>query len=324
MFKRIAAAVLSLAALALAPAAQAQSGYPTRPVRLVVPFPTGQATDVAARLVAEALSKEWGQQIVVENRGGGAGVPGMVYGRDQPADGYTLVMGTSAVLVVNPAIIEKLPYDPLNDFVLVGPVFRNPLIVVAVEGSPIRSLKDLVDEAKRNPGKLQWGYPGAGTTQHLTGELFKQVAGVDIQGVMYKGSAAVVTDMLGGHIQLAIDGVPAHLTQIKAGKIRALASTGATRAPQLPDVPTIAELGYPGFSGEGWGGVVAPKGTPADIVAKVARDLRKVMSDPAMQQRIVENGLVVDNMPREEWLAFARQTHQQWGDVARRNNIKVQ
>ncbi|MFN8839950.1 MAG: Bug family tripartite tricarboxylate transporter substrate binding protein [Burkholderiales bacterium] len=325
MFERIAAALLCLAALASVPAgAQAQAGYPNRPVRLVVPFPTGQATDVAARLLAEALSREWGQQVVVENKGGGAGVPGMVYGRDQAPDGYTLVMGTSAVLVVNPAIIDKLPYDPMNDFVLIGPVFRNPLIVVASESSPIRSLKDLVDAAKKQPGKLQWGYPGAGTTQHLTGELFKQVAGIDVQGVMYKGSAAVVTDMLGGHIQLAIDGVPAHLAQIKAGKIRALASTGAGRAPQLPDVPTIAELGYPGFSGEGWGGVVAPTGTPADVGAKVARDLRKVLSDPAMQQRIVDAGLVVDNMPREQWLVFARQTYEQWGEVARRNNIKAQ
>lgn len=325
MFHRIAAALLCLAALASAPAgAQTPAGYPNRPVKLVVPFPTGQATDVAARLVAEALSREWGQQVVVENKGGGAGVPGMVYGRDQAPDGYTLVMGTSAVLVVNPAIIDKLPYDPMNDFVLIGPVFRNPLIVVASESSPIRSIKDLVDAAKKQPGKLQWGYPGAGTTQHLTGELFKQVAGIDVQGVMYKGSAAVVTDMLGGHIQLAIDGVPAHLAQIKAGKIRALASTGAARAPQLPDVPTIAELGYPGFSGEGWGGVVAPKGTPADVVAKVARDLRKVLSDPAMQQRIVDAGLVVDNMPRDQWLAFARQTYEQWGEVARKNNIKAQ
>ena len=324
MFRRIAAAVLSLATLAIAPAAHAQGAYPTRPVKLVVPFPTGQATDIAARLIAEALSKEWGQQIVVENRGGGAGVPGMVYGRDQTADGYTLIMGTSAVLVVNPAIIEKLPYDPMKDFVLIGPIFRNPLIVVATEGSPFRTLKDVVDAARKEPGKLQWGYPGAGTTQHLTGELFKQVAKVDIQGVMYKGSAAVVNDMLGGHIQLAVDGVPAHLPQIRAGKLRALASTGETRAPQLPDVPTIAELGYPGFSGEGWGGMVAPRGTPPEIVNKVAADLRKVMSDPVLQKRIVENGLVVDNMPREQWLAFARKTYDQWGDVARRNNIKVQ
>jgi tripartite-type tricarboxylate transporter receptor subunit TctC len=182
----------------------------------------------------------------------------------------------------------------------------------------------MVDAAKRDPGKLNWGYPGAGTTQHLTGELFKQVAAVDIQGVMYKGSAQVVQDLLGEQIPLAIDGVPAQLPQIKAGKVRALASTGSSRAPQLPDVATVAELGYPGFSGEGWGGVVVTKGVPQEIVMKVSNDLRKVLSDPAVQQRLVAAGLVVDNQPRDEWIAFAKKTLVTWGEVARRNNIKMQ
>src|SRR5687768_1655080 len=197
MFRRIAAAFL---ALALSAVAQAQ--YPNKPVKIIVPFPAGQATDLAARIIAEALGKEWNQQVVVENIGGGAGIPGMVTARGAPPDGYTLVMGTSAVMVVNPAIMEKLPYGPFDDFVLIGPVFRNPLIIVATEKSPYRNVKDLVDAAKKEPGKLNWGYPGAGTTQHLTGELFKQVAGVDIQGVMYKGSAATVQDLLGDQIQL--------------------------------------------------------------------------------------------------------------------------
>jgi tripartite-type tricarboxylate transporter receptor subunit TctC len=321
MFKRFAGAVLALAACALASVAQAQ--YPNKPVKLIVPYPAGQATDIAARIIAEGLSREWGQQVVIENIGGGAAIPGMVTARDRPADGYTLLMGTSAAMVVNPAIIQKLPYDPFNDFVLIGPVFRNPLIIVANDKAPYNSLKDIVDAAKKSPGKLNWGYPGAGTTQHLTGELFKHTAGVDIQGVMYKGSAQVVTDLLGDQIQLAVDGVPAHLPHIKTGKLKAIASTGSARAPQLPDVPTVAELGYPGFSGEGWGGVVAAKSTPPEIVAKVAADLRKVLSDPAMQQRIVANGLVVDNQSRDEWIAFARKTHTQWGEVARRANITV-
>jgi tripartite-type tricarboxylate transporter receptor subunit TctC len=174
--------VHALAAVLLLAAGAAYAQYPNKPVKIIVPFPAGQATDLAARIIAEGLSKEWSQSVVVENVGGGAGIPGMVQGRGAPPDGYTLVMGTSAVMVVNPAIMEKLPYDPLNDFVLIGPVFRNPLIIVATEKSPYRNVKDLVDAAKKEPGKLNWGYPGAGTTQHLTGELFKQVAGVDIQG----------------------------------------------------------------------------------------------------------------------------------------------
>ncbi len=319
MFRRIATAVF---ALALSAVAHAQ--YPNKTVKIIVPFPAGQATDLAARIIAEALGKEWNQSVVVENIGGGAGIPGMVTARGAPPDGYTLVMGTSAVMVVNPAIIEKLPYDPLNDFTLIGPVFRNPLIIVANDKAPYKTLKDLVDAAKKNPGKLNWGYPGAGTTQHLTGELFKQVAGVDIQGVMYKGSAQAVQDLLGDQIQLSVDGIGPNLPHIKTGKLRALASTGEQRSTQLPDVPTVAEQGYPGFSGEGWGGVVVPKGVPNDLVMKISRDLAKVMNDPVLQERLTKAGLAIDNMPRDQWIAFAKQTHTTWGEVARKNNIKVQ
>ncbi len=258
MTSRFAAATLAFAICALGTVAQAQ--YPTKPVKLIVPYP---------------------------------------------------------------AIIEKLPYDPFNDFALVGPIFRNPLIIVANAKAPYRNLKDLVDAAKKSPGRLNWGYPGAGTTQHLTGELFKYTAGVDIQGVMYKGSAQVVQDLLGDSIELCVDGVPANLPHIRSGKFRALASTGSLRALQLPDVPTVAEQGYPGFSGEGWGGIVVTQATPPEIVAKVSADLRKVMSDPAVQKRLGENGLMVDNLPRDEWIAFAKKTLVQWGEVARRANIKV-
>lgn len=317
---RIAALLL---ASTLAAFAQAQS-YPNKPVKIIVPYPAGQATDIATRIVADGLSKEWGQSVVIENIGGGAAIPGVVTARGANPDGYTLLAGTSAAWVVNPAIMEKLPYDPFGDFIMVGPIFRNPLIIVANDKAPYRSLKDLVDAAKKEPGKLNWGYPGAGTTQHLTGELFKQVANVDIQSVMYKGSAQAVQDLLGDQIQLSVDGIGPNLPHIKAGKLRALASTGASRAPQLPDVPTVAELGYPGFSGEGWGGIVVTKGTPMDVVMKVSNDIRKVLNDPAVQQRLVSAGLMVDNQPRDEWITFARSTLVTWGDVARRNNIKVQ
>jgi len=314
--------VLALALAALAFAAHAQ--YPNRAVKLIVPYPAGQATDIAARIVGEALAREWGQPVVIENIGGGAAIPGVVTAKNAAPDGYTLLASTSAAMVVNPAIMDKLPYDPFNDFILIGPVFRNPLIIVANDKAPYKTLKDLVDAAKKDPGKLNWGYPGAGTTQHLTGELFKQVAGVDIQGVMYKGSAQAVQDLLGDQIQLSVDGIGPNLPHIKTGKFRALASTGAMRASQLPDVPTVAEQGYPGFSGEGWGGISVVKGTPNDIVLKVAKDLAKVMNDPAVQDKLVKAGLAVDNQPRDEWIKWTKQTLVTWGDVARKNNIKVQ
>ena len=316
--------VHALAMLLVLATGLAQAQYPNRAVKVIVPYPAGQATDIAARIIGEALSKEWGQPVVIENIGGGAAIPGMVTGKQAAPDGYTLLMGTSAAMVVNPAIMEKLPYEPFSDFIQIGPVFRNPLIIVANEKAPYRNLKDLVDAAKKEPGKLNWGYPGAGTTQHLTGELFKQVAGVDIQGVMYKGSAQAVQDLLGDQIQLSVDGIGPNLPHIKSGKLRALASTGSARAAQLPDVPTVAEQGYPGFSGEGWGGVVVTKGVPNEIVMKVSRDLSRVLSDPAVQEKLVKAGLAVDNQPRDEWLKWTRQTYVTWGDVARRNNIKVQ
>ena len=319
---RIARALLAAALVAFGVGAQAQ--FPNKPVKIIVPFPAGQATDLAARIVAEALAKEWGQAVVVENVGGGAGIPGMVQCRGANPDGYTICMGTSAVLVVNPAIMEKLPYDPFADFVPIGPVFRNPLIIVANDKAPFKTVKDIVDYAKKNPGKLNWGYPGAGTTQHLTGELFKQVAGVDIQGVMYKGSAQAVQDLLGDQIPLSVDGIGPNLPHIKSGKLHAIASTGEQRASQLPDVPTVAEQGYPGFSGEGWGGMVVTKGTPMEIVMKVSKDLHKVMSDPGLQERLLKAGLAIDNMPRDEWIGMFRRTHSTWGDVARRNNIRIQ
>jgi tripartite-type tricarboxylate transporter receptor subunit TctC len=318
----IARITAALAIFGLGAAAHAQ--FPNKTVKIIVPYPAGQATDIATRIVADALSKEWGQAVVIENIGGGAAIPGVVTARGAAPDGYTLLAGTSAAWVVNPAIMEKLPYDPFNDFILVGPIFRNPLIIVANEKAPFKTLKDLVDAAKKEPGKLNWGYPGAGTTQHLTGELFKQVAAVDIQGVMYKGSAQVVQDLLGDQIPLSVDGIGPNLPHIKSGKLRAIASTGAARAPQLPDVPTVAEQGYPGFSGEGWGGLVVTKGVPMDVVMKISRDMHKVLNDPAVQERLVSAGLMVDNQPRDEWMAFARKTLAVWGDVARKNNIKVQ
>jgi tripartite-type tricarboxylate transporter receptor subunit TctC len=312
------AAMLSL----LAAAAHAQ--YPSKPVKFLVPYPAGQATDVVARLLADGLSKMWGQQVIVENRGGGAAIPGLVAGRDAPADGYTITLGTSAAVVVNQAIFEKLPYDVMKDFVFVVNVFRNPLLIVTNAGTPYYTLKDVVDAAKKEPGKLNWGYPGMGTTQHLTGEMFKFRAGVDIQGVMYKGSAPAVTDLLGNQIPLSLDSVAGTFTQIKAGKLRAIAITTAKRIPQLPDVPTVAESGYPEFEGTGWGGLIAPKGTPPEIVEKIATDVLKLLADKEMQAKFVEKGLIIEPMASKEWTEYVKLETQKWHEVAKRANVKAE
>ena len=322
MSSRIVKFALAATFSLLAAAAHAQ--YPNKPVKFLVPYPAGQATDVVARLLADGLSKVWGQQVIVENRGGGAAIPGLVAGRDAPPDGYTITLGTSAAVVVNQAIFEKLPYDVMAEFVFVCNVFRNPLLIVANSSTPYRTLKDVVDAAKKDPGKLNWGYPGMGTTQHLTGEMFKFRAGVDIQGVMYKGSAPAVTDLLGNQIPLSVDSVAGTLAQIQSGKLRAIAMTTAKRVPQLPDVPTVAESGYPQFEGTGWGGLIAPKGTPPEIVEKIATDVLKLLADKDMQAKFVDKGLIIEPMGSKEWTEYVKQETVKWHDVAKRANVKAE
>lgn len=313
---------LALALAALAHPVQAQRKFPERPVRMIVPFPPGQATDIVARLLADALTKAWGQQVIVDNRGGGGGVPGMLAGREAPPDGYTITFGTSGTIGVNPSLYSSLPYDPQRDFTMVNGVFIVPLMIVA-HPSAKGSLKELVDDAKKQPGKLNWGYPGAGTSQHLTGELFKFRAGVDITGVLYKGSGPMLTDLLGSQITLAVDSLASALPQIRAGKLRAVAMTVAQRVPQLPDVPTVAELGYPGFDGAGWAGLVAPRAAPRDIVEQIGADVRKALADPAMRERIIERGAIPDPRGPKEFGDFVSAEIVKWGEIVRRANLKA-
>jgi tripartite-type tricarboxylate transporter receptor subunit TctC len=317
-------AFLALAALlSLVLPAQAQKTYPAKTVRMIVPFPPGQATDIIARLLADSLTRMWDQQVIVDNRGGGGGVPGMLAGRDAPADGYTLTFGTSGTIGVNPSLYSNLPYAPLKDFVMVNGAFTVPLMIVAHPSAPFASLRDLVAAAKKDPGKLNWGYPGSGTSQHLTGELFKYRAAVDIAGVPYKGSGPMLTDLLGAQITLAVDSLASALPQIKAGKIRAIAMTSAQRVPQLPDVPTVAELGYPGFEGVGWAGMVAPRGTPGEIVERVGADVRKALADPAMRERIIERGAIPDPRGPKEFGDFVAAEIVKWGEIVKRANLKA-
>ena len=321
MFGRYLVAIAMAAMFsALGLPAHAQGSYPTRPVRLIVPFPAGQATDIIARLVADGLAKIWAQPVVVINQ---AGVPGMLAGRDAPADGYTITVGTSGTLAVTPNLHSKPPYDPLKDFVMVNAAASTPMIIIASPSFPYNTLKELIDAAKKDPGKLNIGYGGINNTQHLTGELFKFRAGIDMVGINYKGSAAAITDLLGGQIQLLVDSLTTTLPHIKAGKIKPLAIAALQRAPQLPDVPTVAELGYPGFEGIGWQGLIVPRGTPSDIVEKIGVDVRRVLGDPVMRERIIDRGMVVDARGSKEWTEFVNAEFIKWGEAVRRANLKA-
>ena len=323
--KRLPAVLILLAIVHVlfATAVNAQA-YPARPVKLMVPFPPGQATDIVTRMVAERLTTVWGQAVVVENRAGGGGVPGMLAGRDAPADGYTITLGTSGTIGINPSIYTKLAYDPVKEFAMVSGMFTVPLMLVAHPTLPYNNLKDLVDAAKKAPGTINLAYPGTGTSQHLTGELFKSLAAIDLTGIPYKGSGPAMTDLLGAQVKLMMDSLASALPHIKAGKIKAIAMTTTQRVPQLPDVPTIAELGYPGFEGVGWGGLVVPIATPKDIVEKISGDVRRILLDPAMQTRISERGAIADPRTSAEFTAFARAEVVKWAAIAKQSKIQVE
>ena len=315
MFSGLLATVLTCSAWV----AHAQSGYPNKPVRMIVPFPAGQATDMVARMLAEGLSRSWGHQVVVENR---PGVPGMMAGKEAAPDGYTLTFGTSGTLAVNPAVYSKLTYDTQRDFAMIHGGGIIPMVIVASASSPFHSLKDLVDAARKEPGKYNIGYGGVNNTQHLTGELFKSYAKVDLVGVTYKGSAAAVTDLLGGQVTLLVDSLAATMPHIKSGKIRPLAISTLQRVPQMPDLPTVAET-FPGFEGVGWAGLVAPKGTPQALIDKISDDTHKVLSDPKMRELIIDRGMVADMRAAREWGEFVNAEVAKWAEAARKANLKA-
>lgn len=301
--------------------AQADKSYPSKTVRLIVPFPPGQATDIIARLLADRFAQKWGQPVFVENRGGGASIPGMTAGKDAAPDGYTITFASSTTTAVNEALYPKLPYNMKRDFVPVGGVFTQPWLILANPAAPYSNLKELVDAAKQSPGKLTWGY-GANALE-LAAELFKQRAQIDIKGVSYKGSGPAMNDLLGGHIMLAVDTMASSLPHIQSGKLKAIASLSSERAPQLPNVPTIAEQGYPGFVGVGWAGLFLPVSTPPAIVKKVSDDLQAIMKEPSMQQVLLQRGSTPDLRSLPEWSAFVTAETIKWADVIKKGNIQL-
>lgn len=271
---------LACAALALAAgpyAAHAQE-WPNRPVRIVVPYPAGGAVDIVTRALADKLSAQWGQPVVIENKAGAGGLIGSDAVSKSVPDGYTLVMGTVSSHAIAPAVYRKMPYDAAADFGAVSLVALTPYIITVTPGVPARTLRELITHAKANPEKLNFGSSGTGTTPHLAGELFNTQAGTRIAHVPYKGSAPMVVDLLGGQVQVAFDNTV--IPHIKAGKLRGLAVTGPMRLAAVADIPTAAEAGLPGYEAVGWMGLYAPKGTPAALRARLAADTAKAAATP--------------------------------------------
>ncbi|CAN7771949.1 tripartite tricarboxylate transporter substrate binding protein [Variovorax sp. LjRoot290] len=325
MLRPISAALAMCAVVAFAAQAQVQAraDYPSKPVRIIVPFPPGQATDVVARILAEELTKAWGQSVFVDNRAGGASIPGMVAGRDAAADGYTLTMGTVATIAVNPAVHAKLPYA-VTDYRLISGVFTMPAVIVANAQSEARTLGDLITASKHAAGGLSWGVAGHASTYHLAGEELASRADMKVNTVAYKGSGPMITDLMAGHIPYAVDSVSSSLSGVRSAKLRPLAVTSAQRVKQLPDVPTVAELGYAGYERVGWGGLIAPRATPEAIVERVSASVQGVLAKPEVSQRISDLGGVVDARGAAAWPRFVEAEIKSVQQTVQRSQIRLE
>jgi len=280
------AGLIGAVCLAIPIVAQAQTDYPAKPVRLIVPFPPGGGTDIVARVVTGRLGEMHKQQYLVENRGGAAGVLATEAVARAAPDGYTLLFGTSGGLVINPLITKtKLPYDPIRDFSPVSLLYTAPMLATVVNSLPIHSIKDLIAYARANPGKLNYATAGIGAPNHVATELFKYMTGTDMVHVPFKGFGPGITDMMGGQVQVMLNPVTGLLPYVKSGKVRALGVSAKQRVSALPDVPTITESGVPGYEYELWYSIVAPAKTPVPVVNKLNADIQKILAEPDTAQK---------------------------------------
>ena len=298
--------------------------WPSKPIRLVVPFAPGGSSEIIARSLAPALSGPLGQTVYVENKPGAAGNLAMEEVKRAPGDGHTLILGHVGTLAVNPALFgSTLPYDPVKDFQPVTLVAMVPNVIAVNPQLPIRTLAELVAAAKKNPGKMNYGSAGNGSAGHLAMEYFKLQSGIDIVHVPYKGTGPMLADLMGGQTEMTFNGVPPIAGQIKGGKLRAIAVGSAKRVPSLPEVPTIAESGYPGFETSQWYGILVPASTPKPIVDRLQREIASALTHPETTKKITDDGaLVVGNTPAE-FAAFIASEERRWGDVVRKAGIKA-
>jgi len=309
------------AAVLLAFAAQAQS-WPQKPVKFIVPFPPGGATDISARLLGEQLSRIWGQQVIIENRGGAGGGVGAAEAARAAPDGYTLFFPSGSVVTANQHIYAKMNYNPEKDFVPITNVVSGPQVLTVPASSPFKTVKDLIDYGKANPGKLNFGHAGIGSQTHLAAENFVYQAKIQAQAVPYKGEGPGLAALIGGETNFFVGNMAASIGHINGGRLRALGVTSKVEAPQLPGVPPIAKT-VPGFENTGWFGLVAPTGTPDDIIQKVYRDTKKALEDTKMKARFYAQGLApVGNSPEEMAKALKEETAL-WANVVRERKISV-
>ena len=318
----IASAVVLGAGLLGGTSALAQA-YPTKPVTIIVPFAAGGTTDILARIIGQALTAELGQSVVVDNRAGAGGNIGGQAAAKATPDGHTLFMGTVGTHAINASLYKKMPFDPVKDFAPLTRVANVPNLLVANPAQPYKSVKDLIAYAKANPGKVNFGSAGNGSSIHLSGELFKSLAKVDMQHAPYKGSAPAVTDLLGNQIDIMFDNMPSAIQHVRSGKLAPLAVTTAKRSPELPNVPTIAEAGVPGYEATSWFGMFAPAGTPAPVLAKLNAAIVKVLAQPDVKKKINEQGAEVYSETPEQFAAFIQAESVKWGKVVKESGASL-
>ena len=318
---RLAMALVSLAAVL---PAHSQDAYPTRPLRLVVPYPPGGASDVTARLIGQKVAESWGQQVVIDNRPGANGIVALEHVAKQPPDGYTLLLANLGPNAINPAIYAKLPYDPVKDFSPITLTTLVPQVLVVGPGFEAKTLKDLLDLARAQPGRLNYGNGGNGSSNHLGVELMASLAGVTLTAIPYKGDAQAMTDAMSGQVSMTLPTVVAAMPHLRAGKLRALAVGTKARVASLPDVPTMQEAGVPGYESFSWGGIMAPAGTPPAVVNKLHAEFVRILKLPDMQEKLAALGATVSAAGPAEFSAFLQAEIRKWDGVARRANIRLE
>ncbi len=316
----IRAAVLAFIPLAFASTVPAQS-YPAKTVRLVVPYPPGGSNDVLSRITAQAMTPGLGQPVLVDNRGGAGGMIGADHVAKSAPDGYTLV-NVQASFTANAALRVKMAYDPMGDFAYIGMMAQGPLLAVVHPSLPVKNVKELIALARARPGQINYGSTGTGGHNHLATELFARMAAIRIVHVPYKGVAPALTDLMGGHTQMVMTSLPSAMTQVQAGRLKAIAVGSEKRSSFMPELPTISESGVPGYFAEFWWGLAAPAKTPNDIVSRLAAELTKALQSPDLKQRFATEGAEPSVMSREQFTRFVANEIQRWRKVAMEANIK--
>ena len=314
---------IALAAACLAFATAARPEYPERPVKIIVAFTPGSATDILARVTAEAFGSSMGQAFVVENRAGAGGIIGTQAAKDAAPDGYTLTACPSGPFGINPGIYSHLPYDPVKDFESISDIALTPQVIVVGSQYPYKTLKEFVDAAKARPGDIAYGSLGVGSTSHLTMEAFQAAAGIKLNHVPFKGGQEAQSAILGGTFPVMSDTVPGTLAQVKAGKLRALGVAIPQRSPFMPDVPTIAEQGYPGFESVGWIGLCAPAKTPVAILDKLNREVQKMLASPDVKAKLERLAFTPAGDSRAHFAAWIKSEIRKWSAVAKASGARA-